>query len=84
MSRDMSAVPPPERDRKLSGTGTRLLLVGIVLVAIGVALFIPLNGTAAGIGAAIGFLGALPLIAGLVLMVSAAVSRRSRAGKPFA
>jgi uncharacterized membrane protein HdeD (DUF308 family) len=82
MSRDMSAVPPPERDRKLSATGTWLLIVGLVIVALAVVLL--LAGTSAGIAAAIGFLGALPLIAGLVLIVSSVVSRRSRAGKPFA
>jgi hypothetical protein len=78
------ATSPAERERKLSQTGRRLALIGAIVVAIGIAIAIPLEDTASGIGWAVAFLGALPLIAGLVLIGSALVSRRSRAGKPFA
>ena len=78
------ATPPPERDRDLKRTGRRLLLIGAVMAAIGLALTIPLDGTPSGIGVAIASLGSVPLLAGIALIVSAAVSQRSRAGKPFA
>jgi hypothetical protein len=65
-------------------TGSRLLLLGFVLAVIGMALAIPLDGTAAGIGVAIAVIACLPTVAGLALVGSALVSRRSRAGRPFA
>jgi hypothetical protein len=78
------AISPEERDRNMTRTGKRLALIGAVVAAIGIAIAIPLEDTASGIGWAVAFLGALPLIAGLGLIGSAVVSRRSRAGKPFA
>jgi hypothetical protein len=64
--------------------GARLLLLGGILAAIGIALMIPLEGTAAGIGIAIASLATVPTVGGLGLWLSGLVSRRSRAGKPFA
>jgi hypothetical protein len=73
-----------ERDARMMQSGSRLLLLGLVLAIIGLALAIPLDGTAAGIGVAIAVIGCLPTAAGLALVGSALVSRRSRAGRPFA
>jgi hypothetical protein len=64
--------------------GARLLLLGGILAAIGIALMIPLEGTASGIGIAIASLATVPTVAGLGLWLSGIVARRSRAGKPFA
>ena len=64
--------------------GSRLLLLGFVLAVIGMALAIPLDGLAAGIGVAIAVFACIPTVAGLALFLSGVVSRRSRAGKPFA
>lgn len=78
------ATPPAERDRNMLRTGGRLIAIGVVLMIIGLAITIPLSGTAAGIGWAVFALGCLPAAAGIGLIGSAVVSRRSRAGKPFA
>jgi hypothetical protein len=43
-----------------------------------------LDGTAVGIGAAIGLLGAIPVVIGVVLLLSAGVEQRSRKDQPFA
>ena len=80
----MSVTPPPERDRRMQVNGARLLLLGGILAAIGIALMIPLDGTAAGIGVAIASLATVPTLAGLGLWLSGMVSRRERAGKPWA
>jgi hypothetical protein len=64
--------------------GSRLLLLGFVLAVIGMALAIPLDGLAAGIGVAIASIACIPTVAGLALFGSGLVSRRARAGKPFA
>lgn len=78
------AVPEPERDRRLWTNGSRLLLIGGVLAAIGVALMALLDGYGDGIGVALASLACVPTLAGVALLLSAAVSRRSRAGRPFA
>jgi uncharacterized membrane protein YccF (DUF307 family) len=80
----MAAVPPAERDKSMMRNGGKLLLLGVVLIVIGLALAIPLEHTAAGIGVAIVVIGCIPAVAGLALLGSGYVSRRSRAGKPFA
>ena len=80
----MAASTPSEREAKQNRTGSRLLLLSLVLAVVGAAVAIPLEGTAAGIGVAILLFASLPFVAGLVLMGSAFVSKRSRAGKPFA
>jgi hypothetical protein len=78
------ASPPPARDAALIANGARLLLVGAVLAAIGIALMIPLEGTAAGIGVALASLGVVPTLAGVGMLLSGLVSRRARSGRPFA
>jgi hypothetical protein len=78
------AIEPAERDQAMQRNGSRLLLLGLVLAVVGLALAIPLDGTAAGIGIALASLGVVPTLAGVALVGSAIVSRRSRAGRPFA
>jgi hypothetical protein len=80
----MATSPPPQRDRKMSGSGMRLLAIGAVLIVIGLVVTIPLEGTAAGIGWALIALGCVPAVAGIALVGSSFVSRWSRANKPFA
>lgn len=78
------ATPGAQRDKDLIRNGLRLLLLGLVLLGIGLALAIPLHGMAAGFGVAIACVGCIPILVGLGLFLSGVVSRRSRAGKPFA
>jgi hypothetical protein len=78
------ATPPAQRDQSMLANGSRLLLLGGVLAAIGIVLMVALDGTAAGIGVAIASLATVPTLGGLGLWLSAVVSRRHRAGKPFA
>jgi hypothetical protein len=78
------ATPPAQRDKDLMRNGSRLLLLGLVLAIIGMALAIPLDGLAAGIGVAIAAFACIPTVAGVGLFFSGVVSRRARAGKPFA
>jgi hypothetical protein len=78
------ALPPEQRDRVLMRNGSRLALLGLVLAVVGLAIAIPLSGTAAGIGVAIASLGCVPTLAGAGLCGSAIVSRRARSGRPFA
>ena len=78
------ATPPAERDRDMKRNGSRLLLLGGILAAIGFAIMLPLEGTAAGIGIAIASLATVPTVAGLALFLSGVVNARARSGKPFA
>jgi hypothetical protein len=80
----MATTPPPQRDRKLLALGIRLLLLAAVLLVIGIAIVIPTEGTAAGIGVALMSLASVPGVAGIALVGTSVVSRWSRAGKPFA
>jgi hypothetical protein len=79
----MATTPPAERDDKMVANGLRLLLLGGILAVPGIILMVLLDNTAAGIGIAIASLATVPT-AGLALWISGLVSRRSRAGKPFA
>jgi multidrug efflux pump subunit AcrB len=72
------------KERRLAGSGGRFIAIGAPLVVIGVVLAILLGGTARGIGAAIGVLGAIPVIVGVTLLLSAGVEQRSRKEEPFA
>jgi multidrug efflux pump subunit AcrB len=72
------------KERRLAGSGGRLIMIGLPLVVIGVVLALILTGTASGIGAAIAVLGALPVIAGIVLLLSAGTEQHSRKGRPYA
>jgi hypothetical protein len=78
------ATPPPRRDRDMLATGSKLLLIGGVLFAIGLVLMLVFDSYAAGIGVAFASLACVPTLAGLGLAGSALVSKRARAGKPFA
>jgi hypothetical protein len=72
------------KERKLAGSGSRLVMIGVPLVVIGIVLAVLLSGTASGIGAAIAVLGALPVVAGIVLLLSAGTEQHSRKDRPFA
>jgi hypothetical protein len=78
------ASPPRQRDAAMLANGSRLLLLGGVLAAIGILLMVLLDGYADGIGVAFASLGTVPTVAGVALCLAGLVSRRSRAGKPFA
>ena len=74
----------PRTERKMTTSGSRLALIGLPLVVIGLTLALLLDGTASGIGLAIVALGTLPVLAGVVLLLSSGVEGRSRKGKPYA
>jgi hypothetical protein len=80
----MATTPPPERDRKMLSSGWRWLIPAAVLGIVGLVLVIPLDGTAAGIGVAVLAFAAIFAVVGITLIGSSIISRRSRAGKPFA
>ena len=65
-------------------TASRLLLLGGILAAIGLLLVLLFEGTANGIGLAFLSLACVPTVAGVAVGGSALISRRARAGKPFA
>ena len=71
-------------ERKLAGSGGRLVAIGAPLVVIGLVLALVLDGTAVGIGAAIGLLGAIPVVVGIVLLLSAGTEQHARKDRPFA
>jgi len=75
---------PARQERKLAGSGTRLMAIGAPLIVIGVVLALLLDHNSVGIGVAIALLGAIPLVAGLALTLSAGVQRRDRQHKPWA
>ena len=72
------------KEGKMAGSGGRLVAIGLPLVIIGIALALILEGTASGIGVAIAVLGALPVVAGVVLLLSSGTERHSRKGRPYA
>jgi hypothetical protein len=72
------------QERKFAASGGRFVAIGAPLVVIGVVLALLLDGTALGIGVAIAVLGAIPVVVGLVLMMSAGVERHARKDRPFA
>jgi hypothetical protein len=72
------------KERKLAGSGGRLVMIGLPLVVAGIVLAVLLSGTASGIGAAIAVLGSLPVVAGIVLLLSAGTEQHSRKDRPFA
>jgi hypothetical protein len=75
---------PARQERKLAGSGGRLMAIGAPLVVIGIVLALLLDHNSVGIGVAIAVLGAIPLVAGLALTLSAGVQRRDRQNKPWA
>ena len=74
----------PRKERKMAGSGGRLVAIGLPLVVIGIVLALILEGTASGIGVAVAVLGALPVVAGVVLLLSSGAERHSRKGRPYA
>jgi multidrug efflux pump subunit AcrB len=72
------------QERKLADSGGRLVAIGAPLVVIGVVLALLLDGTPLGIGVAIAVLGAIPVVVGVALLLSAGVEQRARKHKPFA
>jgi hypothetical protein len=71
-------------ERRLAGSGSRFIAIGAPLVVVGVVMALLLDGTAVGIGAAIAVLGAIPIVVGVGLLLSAGVEERARREKPFA
>jgi multidrug efflux pump subunit AcrB len=74
----------PRQERKLTGGGARLIAAGAPFVVIGIVLALLLSGTALGIGVAIAVLGAIPVVVGVALLLSAGVERHVRKDRPFA
>jgi fumarate reductase subunit D len=72
------------QERKLAGSGGRLVAIGAPIVIIGIVLALLLDGTALGIGVAIAVLGAIPVVVGIVLLLSAGTERHARKDRPFA
>jgi hypothetical protein len=73
----------PRHERKLASSGSRLIMIGAPFVVIGIVLALLLNANRVGIGVAIALLGALPVVAGIALLLSAGTERRVRKDKPF-
>ncbi len=65
-------------------SGTRLLLVGLVLAIPGVVLVLIDHGWSIGVGVAVLFIAAIPGAIGIGLLVSGAVSRWSARRKLYA
>jgi len=81
----MSTTPPRETESKQRGTGSRLLLLGGILFAVGLLIVLLVDGgTPEGIGIAFMSLATVPTLAGVALMLSSIVAKRSREGKPWA
>jgi len=78
------ASTPSGRDTALIANGSKLLLVGAALAAVGIVFMLLLDGTAAGIGVAIASLGVPPTLGGLGMWLSGIVYRRARSRRPFA
>ena len=75
---------PAQQERKLASSGGRFVAIGLPLVIVGVVIALLLDGTALGIGVAIAVLGAIPLVVGVTLTLTAGVQRRDRHDKPWA
>ena len=81
----MSATPPGKTENKQRATGTKLLGLAVALFAIGLVIMLIVDGgTPEGIGVAFMSLASVPAVAGLVLIGSAVVSKRSRQDKDWA
>ena len=74
---------PAQQERKLAGSGGRFIAIGAPIVVIGIVLALLLDHNSVGIGVAIAVLGAIPLVVGIVLTLSAGVQRRDRQNKPW-
>lgn len=78
------AQSPAKTERKLTGSGGRFAAIGAPIVVVGIVLALLLDHNSVGIGVAIAVLGAIPLVVGIALMLSAGVQHRERRGKPWA
>ena len=74
---------PAQQERKLAGSGSRFVAIGVPLIVVGVVLALLLDHNSVGIGVAIAVLGAIPTVVGITLMLSAGVQRRDRQDKPW-
>jgi uncharacterized membrane protein HdeD (DUF308 family) len=77
----MSATPPRKTEGKQRSTGATLMMIGGAVIVIGLLILVLLDTPA---GIPIMVLGALPVVAGLVLIGTSAVSKREREGKDWA
>ncbi len=80
-SREMSDVA---RESRMHATGSKLLLIGGILFALGLIVSLIADGLPDGIGVALMALGVPPTLGGAGMELAAMVSRRSRRGKSFA
>jgi hypothetical protein len=72
------------QERKLSGSGVRWIAIGAPLVVIGIVLALVLHGDKIGIGAAIAVFGAIPVVVGVVLLLTAGTEQHARKDRPLA
>jgi drug/metabolite transporter superfamily protein YnfA len=81
----MSGPATPAQDERRKTAGSRMLALGGVFAAIGIAIMILGDGWGAdGWGVLGAVVGTLLTVVGAVLVVSTFVARRSARGKPFA
>lgn len=78
------AVNSRHRNRNQRAAGLRFLLIGAIGIAIGVVVVIVAEGLPEGIGYAIASLSSVPTLAGVGLLLTSVVEKRSRDDKPFA
>jgi hypothetical protein len=71
-------------ERKLAGSGARFIAIGAPFVVIGLVLALLLNGNTLGIGVAIAVLGAIPVVVGIVLLLTAGTDQHVRKDRPLA
>jgi hypothetical protein len=72
------------QERKLAGSGGRFIAIGAPFVVIGLVIALLLNGNTLGIGVAIAVLGAIPVVVGIVLLLTAGTNQHARKDRPFA
>jgi uncharacterized membrane protein HdeD (DUF308 family) len=77
----MSATPPRKTEGKQRSTGATLIMIGGAVFVIGLLILVLLDTP---VGLPVMVLGALPVVAGLVLVGTSAVSKREREGKDWA
>jgi uncharacterized membrane protein HdeD (DUF308 family) len=77
----MSATPPRRTEGKQRSTGATLLMIGGAVFVVGLLVLVLLDTP---VGIPVMVLGALPVVAGLALIGTSAVSKREREGKPWA
>lgn len=73
-----------ETGHRQNTTGGRLLLIGAVLFVVGAIFVLAGSGIADFVGVALAALATPPTVAGLAMVLSGLVSKRSSQHKPFA